>query len=277
MRKHVLQVRQLQAEKLTELGVRLCEGRKLLGMSLDEVASKTHIQQRLLRAIEAGKMEELPEPVYIQSFIRQYANAIGLNGVHLAGEFPLTFKPTPTRSLWMGMPTAQLRPVHLYAFYMVLVVVAVQGLSSLLSRSAASQPQLSLESLQKFKESLPVSNAPMGPNAEQMGKPTAVSLPGANGKPVRVGLTFTDQSWVRIVVDGKEEYEGVLPQGTMKTWAADRQVVVRAGNAGGIMVVFNESQAKPLGEPGSVQEVAFPPDPRVATLNPEAIDLLPLQ
>ncbi|MEB3291831.1 MAG: helix-turn-helix domain-containing protein, partial [Synechococcales bacterium] len=83
MRRHVLQVRQLQAEKLTELGVRLCEGRKLLGMSLDEVASKTHIQQRLLRAIETGNLDDLPEPVYIQSFIRQYANAIGLNGVHL--------------------------------------------------------------------------------------------------------------------------------------------------------------------------------------------------
>ncbi|MEB3295752.1 MAG: DUF4115 domain-containing protein, partial [Synechococcales bacterium] len=179
----------------------------------------------------------------------------------------LTYHPTEARSPWKGIPTGQLRPAHLYAVYMVLVVVAVQGLSSLLSRSAAGQTQISLESLQKFKESLPVSTVPMGPIAEQSDK--SLNVAPSNNKPVRVGLTFTDQSWVRVLVDGKEEYEGVLPQGTMKAWSADRQVVVRAGNAGGIMVVYNESQAKPLGEPGAVQEVAFPPAPRVATLTSE--------
>ena len=39
--------------------------------------------------------------------------------------------------------------------------------------------------------------------------------------------------------------------------------MVKAGNAGGIMVSFNDGKAKPLGAPGTVQEVAFPPNPQL--------------
>lgn len=76
-------------------------------------------------------------------------------------------------------------------------------------------------------------------------------------KSVRVGLTMTSQSWVRVVVDGKTEFEGVLAEGTQRDWEANKQLVLRAGNAGGVMVSFNNGAAKRLGEPGSVEEVTF--------------------
>ncbi|MGI0490617.1 helix-turn-helix domain-containing protein [Alkalinema pantanalense CENA528] len=269
MRKQVLQAaKQQQAEKLAELGTRLSHARLQREMSLDDVAARTHIQVRLLLAIEEGRLSDLPEPVYVQSFIRQFGNAVGLNGVHLASEFSTTPVVLPQRLNLGWLPFGQLRPAHLYLVYLALVVGAVQGLSYLMNQSS-SQPQLTAESLQKFKESLPVSPVPMGPSlGARAANPTATSsiAPDAAGKPVRVGLVFKDQSWIRISVDGKQEFEGVLPQGTARTWAAEKQVVVRAGNAGGVMAAFNEGQAKPLGEPGTVQEVAFPPDPKLATL-----------
>lgn len=269
MRKQVLQAaKQQQAEKLAELGTRLSHARLQREMSLDDVAARTHIQVRLLRAIEEGRLSDLPEPVYVQSFIRQFGNAVGLNGVHLASEFSTTPVVLPQRLNLGWLPFGQLRPAHLYLIYLALVVGAVQGLSYLMNQSS-SQPQLTAESLQKFKESLPVSPVPMGPSlGTRATNPTTITStdPSAAGKPVRVGLVFKDQSWIRISVDGKQEFEGVLPQGTARTWAAEKQVVVRAGNAGGVMAAFNEGQAKPLGEPGTVQEVAFPPDPKLATL-----------
>ncbi|MCY7321823.1 MAG: DUF4115 domain-containing protein, partial [Phormidesmis sp. CAN_BIN36] len=87
---------------------------------------------------------------------------------------------------------------------------------------------------------------------------------------VRVGVMLTAQSWVRVVADGKTEFEGVLSEGTQRAWVANQQVVVRAGNAGGVMVSFNDGQSKKLGEPGAIEEMAFPPDPRLATL-PNAV------
>ena len=68
---------------------------------------------------------------------------------------------------------------------------------------------------------------------------------------------MTSQSWVRIVVDGKTEFEGVLSEGTKRAWEANKQLVLRAGNAGGIMVSLNDGTAKRLGEPGAVEEVTL--------------------
>jgi cytoskeletal protein RodZ len=265
-KKNLLQIaKEQQAAKLAELGERLSHARRQLDIPLEAVAERTHIQTRLLKAIEEGRLEDLPEAVYIQSFIRQYANSIGLNGVHYASEFMAPPVVNPVRSAWFkSLPVfgGQLRPSHLYLSYMVLVLASVQALSGVIHRSIA-QPVVSQESLQKFKDALPVGTTPMGPN------PATVTLNGPTpgnpvpGQSVRVGLTVTDQSWVRVVADGKEEFEGVLTEGTTRSWNAKKQLVVKAGNAGGIMVSFNDGKAKPLGAPGTVQEVAFPPNTQI--------------
>ncbi len=256
-----------QIERLADLGNRLRELRQQKGMTLEEVASRTRIQPRLLRAIEAGQLNELPEAVYVQGFLRQYANAIGLNGVEFASEFPMPFcQVTAARSNWRNLPGAQLRPVHLYGIYLVLMVSAISTLSYVINRSSTSTQLAALESLQR---SLPTSATVIGPVLPNptLGSVTSqVSSPINSNKPVRVGLKLTSQSWIRVVVDGKVDFEGVLPEGSQRTWTAAKQVVLRAGDAGGVMVSFNDSQSKPLGEPGTVEEVAFPPERRIANL-----------
>ncbi len=264
-KKQLLQIaKEQQVMKLTDIGERLSQSRRLLDISLENVAERTHIQTRLLKAIEEGRLEDLPEAVYIQSFIRQYANAIGLNGLHFASEFADSLTPVHDRTPWFkgfSAISAHLRPIHLYAGYLLLVGVSVKGVSGLISQSNV-QPELNPESLQKFKESLPISSVPLGPNPKTLSVQPSTANPGQG---VRVGVTLTDQSWVRVVADGKETFEGVLTEGTTRNWNAQKQLVVRAGNAGAIMVSFNEGQAKPLGAPGTVQEVAFPPAQITAT------------
>ena len=267
-KKTILQIaKEQQAVKLAELGERLSHARQQLDIPIEAISERTHIQTRLLKAIEEGRIEDLPEAVYVQSFIRQYANSIGLNGLHYASEFMTPSVVNPERSAWFksfSILGGQLRPSHLYLGYMALVLLSVQGLSGVINRSIAqAQPMVNQDNLQKFKDSLPVRSVPMGPN------PATVTLNGSAsgkmvpGQTVRVGLTVTDQSWVRVVADGKEEFEGVLTEGMTRSWNAKKQLVVKAGNAGGIMVSFNDGKAKPLGAPGTVQEVAFPPNPQL--------------
>ena len=257
-KKKLLQIaNEQQAATLADLGERLSQSRRQLDISLEDVAERTHIQTRLLKAIEEGRLKDLPESVYIQSFIRQYANAIGLNGLYFSSEFAESGTVKPDRTPWrLKFPMfGQLRPVHLYFGYLVLVGVSVQGVSALVSQPNA-QTELSAESLQKFKESLPPSTTLMGPNPKTVAIKPSASAPNQG---VRVGVTLTEQSWVRVVADGQEAFEGVLTEGTTRSWDAKKQLVVRAGNAGAIMISFNNGKASPLGAPGTVQEVAFPP------------------
>lgn len=79
----------IQLEQLKAIGAYLYEVRLSQSRTLEEIAAKTYIPLRLLKAIEAGQEQTLPEPVFVRGFIRRYADALGLDGQELAQEFPV--------------------------------------------------------------------------------------------------------------------------------------------------------------------------------------------
>ncbi|MBD2035735.1 helix-turn-helix domain-containing protein [Leptolyngbya sp. FACHB-321] len=273
MSNQMTQISPEQIERLKELGAYLQQVRQKERISLETVAKKTLIPVRLLAALEIGNTKQLPEPVYIQGFIRRYADAIGIDGAELANAFPAQTDLRAPKPSWRGTVQAQLRPLHLYCLYTVLVVGAVSGLSYLLNRSSTPQiPGLVATAQKREPVITPVlPNGPVNIAAQPTVSPTAgnktAQLPTVvSPKSVRIGLTMTSQSWVRIVVDGKTDFEGVLSEGTQRAWEADKQLVLRAGNAGGVMVSLNEGLPKPLGEPGAVEEVTFGSNAQAANL-----------
>ncbi len=72
---------------LTELGKRLIEAREEKGMSLENLQTATKIQKRYLLAIEQGNYDIIPGKFYVRAFIKQYAEAVGLNPEQLFQEF----------------------------------------------------------------------------------------------------------------------------------------------------------------------------------------------
>jgi transcriptional regulator with XRE-family HTH domain len=107
-----------QAEKLTEIGGKLKRVRCEKAISLEQVAAKTMINTRLLSAIEEGALDQLPEPVYTQGFIRRFADALGMNGEELAKAYPIKPISTDTNhqeAQKLNIQAGQLRPVHLLA------------------------------------------------------------------------------------------------------------------------------------------------------------------
>ncbi|HEY9662639.1 MAG TPA: helix-turn-helix domain-containing protein, partial [Allocoleopsis sp.] len=78
-----------QIEQLRAIGAYLYEIRQDQARSLEEIAAKTYIPLRLLKALEAGQEQILPEPVFIQGFIRRYGDVLGLDGTALSQQFPI--------------------------------------------------------------------------------------------------------------------------------------------------------------------------------------------
>jgi cytoskeletal protein RodZ len=72
---------------VTELGNRLKEAREEKGMSLDDLQAATKIQKRYLTALEEGNYDIIPGKFYVRAFIKQYAEAVGLDSEHLFEEF----------------------------------------------------------------------------------------------------------------------------------------------------------------------------------------------
>ena len=245
-----------RAEKLTEIGSFLRHLRQEQNLSLEEVAAKTKIQARLLNAIEEGNLQPLPEPVYIKGFIKRYADTLGLNGGEFASVFPTgqsfqLLRPT----WWRDLPSAQLRPIHLYFVYVVLIICAVSSLSRMVSYST-------IQANNPADEKSTVTPSPTNQSKEKSGGIALVSSASAAnftqpGDPVRVNITLKASSWIRVTADGKTTFEGVLTEGDKRTWVAKQELVVRAGNAGGVLVAFNEGEVKQLGDPGLPKTVTF--------------------
>ena len=264
-------------KKLAEIGSQLRQYREQQSISLEKVAVVTMIRRNLLQAIEDGKLDQLPEPVYTQGLIKRYAEAMGLDGAQFADFFPIE-PPTRSAAKLSGLNLPQLRPIHLYLFYTFLIICSVNALSQLMGGSVtAKNGAVTKElALQQQEQARLVTE---GSSASKNLKPdsyTAVEAArsGENAgkfgnKPVMVNVTFKAESWMQIEVDGKTEFEGTLPSGTVRTWQAEKQLVVVAGNAGGVMVAVNNGQPEQLGAPGVAKEVVFKADEIKPTAKPK--------
>lgn len=132
--------------QLLAIGAKLRHLRQQQGLSVEEVSARTQIQPRAIAAIEAAQIDELPESVYVKGMVKRYADSMGLNGSVLVRDFPtwqqrpiLEHKPkSSTRTTITVRP--QVKPLHLYLGYGLLLVAGIAGISQVLNNSVQSKP-----------------------------------------------------------------------------------------------------------------------------------------
>jgi cytoskeletal protein RodZ len=305
-------------KQIAEIGAQLRQFREQHQITLERVSVVTMIRSRLLEAIEAGELDELPEPIYTQGLIKRYAEAMGFDSEEFANfcsTEPLMQKAEKTP--WRDATSVQLRPTHLYLFYVLVIVAAVNGLSQVMNRSEMGEkavlaskqaPQPSVIAAKNMAKPsgnarnlaakpLNISSAKVKPPSaseppmrddyasspdrflensseivaispsvkptplETVATPASVKATNTLDQPknqaVTISVTVKEETWAMIEVDGKTEFEGNLPVGTQRTWQAKEQLIFRAGNAGGVLFAVNNGKAKPLGQPGEIEEVVL--------------------
>jgi cytoskeleton protein RodZ len=74
---------------MPDIGATLREARMRQRIDISEVESETKIRAKYLRALENEEWDLLPGPTYVKSFLRTYAEALGLDGKLLIEEYKL--------------------------------------------------------------------------------------------------------------------------------------------------------------------------------------------
>ncbi|MBS2969056.1 helix-turn-helix domain-containing protein [Metabacillus sp. KIGAM252] len=72
---------------MSELGNRLKQAREEKQLTLDDLQTMTKIQKRYLVGIEEGNYKIMPGQFYVRAFIKQYAEAVGLDPDQLFEEY----------------------------------------------------------------------------------------------------------------------------------------------------------------------------------------------
>ncbi|MEK4228803.1 helix-turn-helix domain-containing protein [Solibacillus sp. FSL H8-0538] len=128
---------------LTELGARLKEARLAKGYSLDDLQEITKIQKRYLVGIEEGNYSIMPGSFYVRAFIKQYAEAVGLEPDALLAEYQKdvpgaqkeevaqSFTQSPNRRKMNSTSSSKMMevmPKFIVALFIIVIIVVIWAL-----------------------------------------------------------------------------------------------------------------------------------------------------
>jgi cytoskeletal protein RodZ len=134
-----------QAEQLRAISEQLCQARQQREISLEEIAVKTYIPLRILQALEHANAEQLPEPVFVQGFIRRYGDAVGLDGAAISKSFKIDLDATKTDTPLPARASGQVGQA----------AVGSRSTTSQATRSTASNPASSFAASGATSQQLP--------------------------------------------------------------------------------------------------------------------------
>jgi cytoskeletal protein RodZ len=238
-------------------------------LTLSDVSEHTHIRSVYLEAIEAEDWNAVGPPVYVRGFIRTYARFLGLDADAAAAAYGATalggaVTPVPQlvpraeppigdrrKAVRRGLSVGAVAGV-LVAFALVLFVgfeyVDYQRNQNTPINAAPAARSRPTARPERAVHEFPAPAAAMAADLRTPSK--------TEPHPSGFAVHLRDNSWLRIVVDGKLEMEGLYPKGTQRTFAG-RSATVRVGNAGGVDIFVDGKDLGPMGGLGDVAERSY--------------------
>ncbi|MEA5618253.1 RodZ domain-containing protein [Cronbergia sp. UHCC 0137] len=251
-----------QQEQLQEISANLRQVRQEKSIRLEEIAAKTHIRLVYLQAIEEERFQELPEPVFVQGFIRRYADTLGLDGTSLCKNLQINLFPPDSAQNSNNSHRNRYLYIPLFVPYILLLIAASLGLFSQLrtqgkAKLQTTNPDLVTIPQPTIKPSALTTTVLPTPNIKAISKSTLPLTSKVITTNVAVTLELQGESWLTVKADGKTEFEGTLTQGERKHWTGKKYVTIRSGNAGAVLVSVNNQKPQLLGYQGQVKEVTY--------------------
>jgi cytoskeleton protein RodZ len=109
----------------------------------------------------------------------------------------------------------------------------------------------------------PATGSRMGGSASSVAPKTsqssATAAPAASPGEFSVVIQAREESWISITADGRTVSSELLPAGSERAVRGRKEVVIKAGNAGGVDFRFNGQKLNVGGEFGEVKTVTFGP------------------
>lgn len=227
-----------------------CE-RELRDVELRAIADETKIPKRFFEALEQGRLSVLPGGVFPRSFLRQYADYLGLDSDRLVDELDVLLaepdEPVrrPSMSQYLREHRANLALVAILAAVGVLAFLKVRSEHS---AAAFESPAATAATARR---------APAPPHADRVypQTPPAEAIPqeAIRHDRLRLALTAREPSWVAVTVDGQTVIDRILSRGESQTFEAAGEIVLSVGNAGGVTFTVNDQPGIALGRMGQVR------------------------
>ena len=217
---------------MPEIGSTLREARMRQRIDISDMEMRTKIRAKYLRALENEEWDLVPGPTYVKSFLRTYAEALGLDPRLLVEEYKLRHEPLETGELHPIRPATGRdrrrregpRGAGIPRWAVVgLVLVLILGALSLIGQTSDDEDDSAAERPPADTQTRTRANAPAAEEPKKKPKPTVVRLTLAPTAPVWVCLV---NGKGRALIAGEQ-----ISPGTPRTYRAKRfRVTLGNGN-----------------------------------------------
>jgi transcriptional regulator with XRE-family HTH domain len=245
---------------MPSIGEQIRNARVAHGLSLEDIATATHINRKFLEDIEFDRPSNLP-PTYTRAFIRAYAAMVDLDPDELlprpvaeqpsaqsAAPLP-NDSPTPSqqfqRTEKRGAPLQQQQSKGLLivSTFIITGLIATILLIQFHRRSAPVQEV-------PFPETSQLPQTSQNAAAHDSAAGNVQTRPPVTHDSLMLEAVATDTVWLRLLIDSSSTREYTLPPRHRMKWKAVNSFLVSFNNAGGIFFTLNGVHLGALG-PGA--------------------------
>ncbi|MGH2854612.1 MAG: helix-turn-helix domain-containing protein [Solirubrobacteraceae bacterium] len=261
---------------MAEIGATLREARMRARIDVSEIEAQTKIRAKYLRALENEEWDLLPGPTFVKSFLRTYAQALGLDGRAVVEEYKLHYEhpgegaepaPQPPASAqrWTRRHAADRRspsaaprrrgstgapprqgPSRAYiATVSVVGVVIVLLVYALLSGGGSTQSPTT---------GTPAANSPRKAAGRNHATHNGSATVTATATLASLKVEPSAEVYVCLIGDGRKRIPGLIltPESTLPTYHAQRFELTLGNNA--VALVVNGA---PHTVPASAQAIGY--------------------
>ncbi len=263
---------------MEEIGRTLRETRERLGLTLEEAERTIRIRASLLGALERGEFDSLPSAPQARGFLHNYAEFLGIDPEELLRQYDESKQPKQRRSLvargsskpagrektkrrtrmpsWFSTDSFVIATITLGV-----IVVLVWGGQKLFTNIGSGDDADAAVASSADATSQPTAISTPSPAVSVLEEATLLTTDDPTATPtlilnvldtVNLQVIAERESWVQVLVDGKEAFRGRMRAGEQSDYLGEERVELFTGNGGGIRVIFNGQNQGLMGYIGQV-------------------------
>lgn len=262
-------------------------------LTVAQSAAASLIRPRLIEAIEEGALDRLPSAVFAQGLVQTYARFLGVDPAPYLDAYQRAAVVPAQAAVRPESPSIRYRTERLPGFLVPAIIaclllalggylyqqyaafVAGAGLAEARPPDSAryiptplppSPTAPTLAAAQPATTLTPPAATPPAAPVAQPATPTPMPTPPPVPTPtvpreIKIEAQFSGRVWTQVEADGTIVFSGIQNTGDKKTWIAKERLMLWAGNAGDVSVIYNGKSIGKLGAPGEVLKITWTANP----------------
>jgi len=232
---------------MVSIGEKLRQAREKRALTVEQVQKQTRIHSTVITALEDGRPDEMLAPNYVKSFLREYANFLGLDSKELVSSYAALHPELNSRTANLSRlePKNAEATIGVFRFLKRAVILILVVLLAVFLFNKAVKLFKSSDRHAKGGAPSSVAKSKTSKSASSSSGESFTQIP--RSVPLTLVIRVKSPVMVQVKKDGVLLFKRVLQKGSVEALTATNNINIFVAKAESIELILN---GKNLGSPG---------------------------